>query len=637
MNLDAFIRNFPFAEGRWEVRALAPDGARTLLHFMLSSAEEQDLRRPPELSLVSSAKPVDRERVIDAVVRAGVQHPGLRNEDLRDLHAAARASGYIELFADLNALKNGLVQHVVRSLGRLVGRVVVSSSTIDVLHEYQALARRRDDGSRRYLASWEMGRALQTLDALRSEVPVHIHQLPVGSARYVRRPMADPRPNHQGSARDARATIADIASDQPVDGTEQEDSQLTFISEDRQMIGGYWDYATRTNPRLPFHLITSDFALAHVCAAERVPFLFARAPREVWRVDDVQRPTFHTLWFDPFALAVRTCLAHTILWELCLVFGQLNVVSLDRGGDGFSLTYDPRDQVPGAGPEFKRADLLSEEMIRAVKKRSAKTSASRSGKSEESGRGSEKAPAKLKLRMQTLVTVLPTDTTQRVPLKELQASEEVLRQFRQIGVQTGLFAVDGGDVIAGPRLSELLNRLRDLDYVGVNAIFEAQPSYRKVLDDVRGGNAFPSSNEAGAATGWAITLGAAYKSASGVVFGLAPVTEEQFERAVKRAHGELGSGQPAVGLADVLDRVCTALQMSPIRFEAMLNLCLGQRGLLQYEAQRASLQGTVPPHPLLVAPKTRMAKSYIETFEPAQGLRIGGKLVQSLVLRQGTG
>jgi hypothetical protein len=633
MNRSDLIRDIAFEKGLWEVRAIARDGARPLLQFTLALTEEDDSRRPPELHWVPNVAPVDLERVVDALVRAGVRHRGLKDEDLRILHYAAAHGGHIELFADLNALKNGLVQYVVRSLGRSVGRVVVSSSSIDVLHEYQALARRQDDGSRKYLASWEMGRALQVLDELRQDVPVHVHQLPVGAARYVRRVKAEPTITGTG------------------DGDEQEDPQLTFISEDRQMVGAYWDYATSTNPRLPLHLITSDFALAHVCSAERVPFLFARAPREVWRGDMVGRPKLETLWFDPFAMALRTCLTHQILWELCLVFGQLNVVPIASTGAGFSLTYDPRDQAPGREPDLRRGPLLIEKAATPPPSKSGSPGLSKP-KKPGGGKGpakpkksvdiadtdSGKGPSKLRVSLQSLVEILPTHVNQRIPFAQFQPKDEdTRRQLRQIGEQTGLFTVKQDEVVAGPSLGELLSSLQNTDYVNVNRIFEQQPAYHDVLEQVRQGNPFPSSKQGGTATGWAVILGAAYKSTAGVRSGLATVTEEQFERAVERAHRELGGGQPAVTLADILDRTCIALDISPIRFETLLNQCIGQRGLRGYEAQRASVQGSIPPHPLLVSPKTSSPKNYIELFEPARGLRVGGKLVQSLVLRPGAG
>src|SRR5713101_5854006 len=86
------------------------------------------------------------------------------------------------------------------------------------------------------------------------------------------------------------------------------------------MVAAFWDYSATGRPRIPLFLVTADLALAHVCAAERVPFVFARAPRE-----SAHAFAPDALWFDPYALAFQTCLAHAVLWELCVVLGTINV------------------------------------------------------------------------------------------------------------------------------------------------------------------------------------------------------------------------------------------------------------------------------------------------------------------------
>src|SRR5207249_2018378 len=170
-------------------------------------------------------------------------------------HRVARREGHVELFSDLNALSTGLVRQLVSSLGRRCCRVVISSSSIDVLHEYQGNQKRADQDT--FLRRAEMARCLATLEELRQEVAVHVHPLPPGATSYMRRTGAEP-------------PLPD------------ETAGITYVSEDRQMVAAFWHYLSTTNPRVPVRLVTADFSLARVCAAERVPFLFAKTPYEVW-------------------------------------------------------------------------------------------------------------------------------------------------------------------------------------------------------------------------------------------------------------------------------------------------------------------------------------------------------------------
>lgn len=156
--IEDFIRRCPFVAGVYEVHALDCAGQGLLLRLRFADKDEplrDGVRQvatielpqcnfvlPPQRPTSDQAEAEDiHQRVFSALVRAGAQHPGLRVEDLRRLHQAARREHYIELFSDLNALTTGLLGHLVGSLGTRVSRVVVASSSIDILHEYQSLSR----------------------------------------------------------------------------------------------------------------------------------------------------------------------------------------------------------------------------------------------------------------------------------------------------------------------------------------------------------------------------------------------------------------------------------------------------------------------------------------------------------------
>lgn len=600
MKLGAFLRDHQLSQGTYEVRAARESEApRLLLSFEIREPDGDDTRHLPVLALPELPKPQDLRLVLAAAVRAGASHPGLRDEDLVKLHRAALASRHIELFADLNALTTGLLQNLAASLGPGLGRVVMSSSSIDVLHEYQS----KTQGSEAHLQRNEMARALRVLDHLREHAPVHVHQLPPGSARYFQR----------GSAAPADAAVPG-------------DEHLTYISEDRQMIGAYWHYVTTSNPRLPVYLVTSDFPLASVCAAERVPFLFARSPHEAYGRDPAALP--QSLWFDPFALALRYCLPHALLRELCLVYREIQVIEKSAPAGGFCLRYDPKDHLPGE-PEDVREGLLPTASTHDTKRKPDGTGAGKPSKG-----APVEEPRKIKLSLQKIAEALPTSLEQRIPFSSF-ASQPVdsLRQLRMVGEQTGLFTFEAEHVVAGEALPSLLYCLRAGDYVGVNAIFRRVPAYAQMLQEVADGAPFPSSRVGGALLGWAVVLGAAYKAQGGLHYGLNEPSQERFAQAILRFHDEVGGGQAAASLPAILDRVCTELGLSPIRFEAMLTQNLGRGPLLRYEAQRATIDAGIPTHPVLVSPSSSDPASYFRAMEPGRGILLDGKLVSSLVRR----
>jgi hypothetical protein len=609
-----FLRQHEFAAGTYDVRAIGQaDAERPLLSLRFAVSDTEGVRHLPELVLPASLKEQDRRLVLSAAVRAGAEHPGLRDEDLSRLHRTVVSDRHIELFTDLNALTTGLLKHLTWSLGAGVGRVVISSSSIDVLHEHQS----KTTGQAAHLQRNEMARALRVLDDVREHAPVHVHQLPPGAARYFQRGSAGPV---RSAGRADPLTPAD-------DGEFIDDEQRTYIAEDRQMIGAYWHYITTSNPRLPVYLVTSDFALAHVCAVERVPFLFARSPHDSVRVD---ARTPRSLWYDPFAMTLRFALPHKILWELCLVYRHI-VVSKSEGetAEVFQLSYDPRAHQPG-GIEDISKELPSDASRSEKDPKPGDRDRTRSSKTRSTS-GEER---RIKLSMSAIVDVLPTRPGQRVPLTKFKPKDEdALRQLRLVGEQTGLFVVEDESVLGATALDLLLKHLQTADYIGVNAIFRRVPPYDRVIQDVASGANFPSSSAGGALTGWAIILGAAYRSREGVRYGLAEVTDRAFEAAVVRAHAEIGGGAAAVSLPDILDRTCLALQLSPVRFEALLSRCLGRGGLRSYEAHRATIDEKIPSYPVLVVPASAEPSSYTRTMEPGKGVLLDGKLVSSIVKR----
>jgi len=613
MKLRDFLRDHEFSEGTYEIRTTRRDGSeRSVLSFGIRGTDVDGARHLPDLALPDGLKTQDLRLILAAAVRAGASHPGLRDEDLVKLHRAVAADRHIELFTDLNALTTGLLQHLALSLGAGIGRIVMSSSSIDVLHEHPSKA----TGSEAHLQRNEMARALRVLDQVRDHAPVHVHQLPPGSARYFQRGSA--APTKQPRPADPTAQTDDAEA--------PEDEHLTYISEDRQMIGAYWHYVTTTNPRLPVYLVTSDFTLAHVCAAERVPFLFARSPHDAHRSDAAVPKS---LWFDPFALALRYCLPHELLWELCLVYRDIQVIKRDSSGEGFCLAYDPKGHLP-ASPED-------------ITKRPLPTLALPDSQREPGGRGREKPLAgrlsaederRIRLSLTTIVEVLPTRGGQKIPLSSFKSqNEDALRQLRTVGEQTELFTLGADNVVAGKALMNLLDCLKAGDYVGVNAIFRRVPAYERMLQEVADGARFPTSKAEGAISGWAVTLGAAYKAPDSLRYGLSEPSQETFARSIVRFHAEVGGGQAAVPLPTILDRVCTELALSPIRFETMLTRSLGRGTLRQYEAQRATVEVAIPAHKVLVSPSSAEPSSYFRNMEPGRGILLDGKLVSSLVKR----
>jgi hypothetical protein len=548
--------------------------------------------------------------VTAALVRAGARHPGIADVSYRDLHRAAYQEGHVELFCDLNVLGTGLIKQLVDSLGRKCCRVVVSSSSIDILHEYEG----------QFPANWEtsliraeMGRCLGVLEELRSQVAVHVHPLPPGATSHMRRKRADV----------------------PIDA-EDSDAALTYISEDRVMIAAFWHYVQTTNPRVPVRLVTSDFSLARVCAAERVPFLFAKTPYKVWWEEQLKdgRPAApELLWVDPFLLAFRAAPMHRILWELALVYGQLHVAVRSQSDIGqaghviataFALLFDHRKQLPGSRPTISFADPIELKPPKTTKKATPIPAPAR---------------RRLKLSLNSVFQIMPTRSAGRVPLSDFKPTDEdSLRQLSQIGQLTDLFAISGKWVEGLDGVDRLLAALKARDYIAVNDIFRNIPAYDDVLKDAAEGKPFPNNRVGGSATGWAVMLGAAYKTLSdGALFGLADITEEKFELAVVRAHNDVGRGEKSVLLPRILDRVCRSLQISPIRFEALLDATIGERGLVEFEAHRATARVPIPKHPVIVAPNSAASAAYIRDVDFGSGLTIGTKLVGALVTRGARG
>ena len=242
----------------------------------------------------------------------------------------------------------------------------------------------------------------------------------------------------------------------------------------------------------------------------------------------------------------------------------------------------------------------------------------------------------IKISLAKIIEVLPTRTDQRTSVRNFGGRDEhSVRQLRQIGDLTGLYQVDGEEIIAGPALAELLTSLSEGDYLYVNRIFRRHPTYDNVLKAADITKRFPNSATAGAATGWAVMLGAGYKAKEGVLYGLAEVSAAKFEETVVRFHNELGEGQPAAPLPHILDRTCVALQLSPVRFGELLARSLGRGALADFEVQRASVSAPIPSHLVLGVPTSASPKSYLRTIEPGKGIIINRTLVSSLVRRPG--
>lgn len=609
-----FLQQFLFAAGEYEIAAVSrlERTSRPLLIMRVPRDDYDDARHVPQIDLSPlTTDDGDRPRVMSSIVRAGVRHPGIHDRDLRQLHRVARREQHVELFCDVNALTTGLMRQLVDSLGRRCCRVVVSSSSIDILHEYQSTQKKKEQEN--FLRRAEMSRCLATLEGLRLEVAVHVHPLPPGTSSYMRRGGAEP-------------------------SQDESDFNFTYISEDRQMVAAFWHYLSTTNPRVPVHLVTTDFALARVCSAERVPFIFAKSPNEVWGREEIDlgtQATPETLWFDPFSLRLRSTCAHRILLELAFVFQDLQVtvrrksLGQSNGGSGgrfldkdFALSFDPRKHYPGQSPAIKVGNAAE---LHPAHRTSAK-------------KGVEVAVPirrRLKLSLLPVFNAMPTRIGQSVSLVHFgPTDDDAHRQLAQIGQITGLFEVVDDKIVGRDGLGPFLKALHDRDYLAVNAIFRKIDPYDEALAEAASGRVFPSSNVAGAVTGWAVVLGAAYKSATnGTLFGLADVSEERFEQAVVQAHTQIGRTQRSVLLAPILDRVCSSLQLSPIRFESLLEATIGKRGLSDFETQRATSKFPIPKHPVVIAPITAASSSYLRQLDPGRGLVIGNKVVGALVKR----
>lgn len=631
-----FLASHPFKRGEYDVQASRRDGepARRLLRLGFDRDDEPGQRRIPVVSLPSDLDPYVRSLVASALVRAGAQHPGLCDEDLATMHREAEREHHVELFTDLNALTTGLLGHVVQSLGGAIARVVVSSSSIDILHEYQGRIGGKGLRSGDFLRRAEMARALRLLEEMRRDVPVHVHQLPPGANRYFARNSAGPVPPPKP---DAAGDMAELDA-------------LTFISEDRQMIAAYWDYMARANTRIPVRLITSDFALSHVCVAERVPLLFARSPYEVWR--DPAAPADEgprALWLDPFALALRFATPHAILWELCTVFERLTVAPGSSTEDvPFSLFYDPRSHLPGSSMALRTEPATPETAAEAPAKppktapltggkpKLTKAPASTGHRKPEAIGSARSETSSLTLRLPLVLDVLPAKPGADVPLTAFKGNDRsALRQLEQIGEETGLYRVVASQIEAGAALVDLLRSLEVGLYSDVNAIFRKVRVYDDALREAEAEGVFRYAKSSGAATGWAVVLGAAYKTKVGALYGLAEVSGSALADAVASAHEELGEGQRTVPLPLILDHVCRSLHYSPIRFERGLDAILQDGTLRGYEPQRATVDVDLPEHDVLVAPKHAEQGHFLRHLTPGKGIRLGDTLVSSLVRRSG--
>jgi hypothetical protein len=169
----------------------------------------------------------------------------------------------------------------------------------------------------------------------------------------------------------------------------------------------------------------------------------------------------------------------------------------------------------------------------------------------------------------------------------------------------------------------------------VNAIFRKVRAYDEALRAAEASGTFPSTASGGAATGWAVILGAAYKTKTGALYGLADVAAGVFLDAVLAAHAECGGGRAAVPLPEILDRVCRSLRYSPVRFEAALNSAFQDGSLSSYETQRATVNRDLPEHDVLVSPIFSDGGHFRRHLAPGRGIVIGGSLVSSLVRRSG--
>src|SRR5581483_6238526 len=176
-------------------------------------------------------------------------------------------------------------------------------------------------------------------------------------------------------------------------------------------------------------------------------------PFECWR-ETAGPIQLDTLWFDPFALAVRACLPHVLIWELCLTFGKLRLVR--DGEPQFDLVYNYKVQRPGESEDID-VRIPDETILSSGPSSKGRRSAPRSSKTTE---------GMIKISLTKIIEVLPTRTDQRTSVRAFGARDEhSLRQLRQVGDLTGLYQIDGEEIIAGPALQDLLSALSDGDYL----------------------------------------------------------------------------------------------------------------------------------------------------------------------------
>ncbi|MBI5514461.1 MAG: hypothetical protein HY909_11875 [Deltaproteobacteria bacterium] len=572
--------------------------AKALLEVEISRDDDEVIRSVPRLCLPAGNV---RHRALAAAIRSGCRHPGLEARDLARLHALAHEYRHIELFADVNAICTGLLGHVVRSLGTRLARVVVASSTVDVLQEYADLNHGRRP---RYLRHGEVARSISLLDELRQCIPVHIHQLPPGATRHQRR--------------QSDGIAAPCAPAVPVAAQEEDD---LVLSEDRVMIAAYWDYHQRDLPRLPVVFLTSDHALAQACAMEQIPFCFARSPQEVIARDPSGSIPVESLWFDPSSLTLRYSITSDVVFELATTFREVEL--LDADGRGWRVTFDPRHIWPGA--ELSVAcDPVASEALTAVPHSPAPSSSSAAA-----------PPGRIDIALAKVLAVVPTDPGMTTSLDDaLIRDKNALRQLLHIGKETDLFSVRDTTVSAGSTLPSLLLALRDHDYDTVNSIFRRVPAYRAYLDRVDPRSGKLPNDPKSRAPGWAVTLGAAYKVDGGLVYGLSVVDDADFALAVRDAHAKLAEGAPAASLPLVVDSVCCALRMSPVRVVAQLNRCLAPGGTLHtFDVQRAKRDEAVPKkHPILSAPG--VDRKFVRELELGRGIELQSRLAGTLVNRR---
>ena len=182
MKLRQFVTNTSFSAGQYEVLTPGTNSLDCLLNFTQATGDEAGSRHIGTIACPGSGTAALRAEVLRQLFALVPVIPVSATRAAK-LHRAALKDSHVELFADVNALKTGLLMHLITSLGRAVARVVISSSSIDVLHEYQS----------HYVAEAKIQRAgmvrgLRTLERVRETTPVHIHQLEPGATRYFTRP-----------------------------------------------------------------------------------------------------------------------------------------------------------------------------------------------------------------------------------------------------------------------------------------------------------------------------------------------------------------------------------------------------------------------------------------------------------------